>query len=304
VPPARPYWKGYLKLALVSCPIALYTAASSSERVAFRQINKKTGNRLRQQLVDEVTREPVESVDKGRGYEYSKGAYIPVEDEELDAIAVESNHTIEIDKFVPREQIDERYFDNPYYLLPNDQVGQEAFAVIREAMRGKGMVALGRVVLSKRERIIMLQPWGKGVMGATLRYGYEVRDQKDFFDDLLDVKIAPDMLKLAEHILTSKEADFDPSEFVDHYEEAVVEMLKKKQAGISVPKGEAVVPARNVVNLMDALKRSIAGEKMSAPKSRKRIQGQGEMLLPISGKKAKEATKSIARPAARQKKAG
>jgi DNA end-binding protein Ku len=161
VPPARPYWKGYLKLALVSCPIALYTAASSSERVAFRQINKKTGNRLRQQLVDEVTREPVEAEDKGRGYEYSKGAYIPVEDEELEAIAVESNHTIEIDSFVPREQIDERYFDSPFYLLPNDQVGQEAFAMIREAMRGKGMVALGRVVLSKRERIIMLQPFGK-----------------------------------------------------------------------------------------------------------------------------------------------
>ena len=119
MPPARPYWKGYLKLALVSCPIALYSAASSSERVAFRQINKKTGNRLRQQLVDEVTREPVESQDKGRGYEYSKNAYIQVEDEELDAIAVESNHTIEIDKFVPREQIDERYLDSPYYLLPN-----------------------------------------------------------------------------------------------------------------------------------------------------------------------------------------
>src|ERR1700726_1799356 len=149
MPPARPYWKGYLKLALVSCPIALYSAASSSERVAFRQINKKTGNRLRQQLVDEVTREPVEGEDKGRGYEYSKNAYIRVEDDELDAIAIESNHTIEIDKFVPREQIDERYLDTPYYIAPNDQVGQEAFAVIREAMRGKGMVALGRVVLAK-----------------------------------------------------------------------------------------------------------------------------------------------------------
>ena len=133
MPPARPYWKGYLKLALVSCPIALYSAASSSERVAFRQINKKTGNRLRQQLVDEVTREPVESHDKGRGYEYSKNAYIPVEDEELDAVALESNHTIEIDKFVPRNQIDERYLDSPYYLIPNDNIGQEAFAVIREA---------------------------------------------------------------------------------------------------------------------------------------------------------------------------
>src|SRR5580658_5761808 len=174
--PGRPYWKGYLKLALVSCPIALYTASTSTERVSFRQINKKTGNRLRQQLVDEVTREPVESFDKGRGYEYAKGAYIQVEDEELDAVAVESSQTIEIDSFVPREQIDERYLDSPYYLTPSEEVGQEAFAVIREAMRGKGMVALGRVVLSKRERVIMLQPWGKGLLGATLRYPYEVRD--------------------------------------------------------------------------------------------------------------------------------
>ena len=223
----------------------------------------------------------------------------------MDAIAVESNHTIEIDKFVPREQIDERYLDSPYYLLPDDQVGQEAFAVIREAMRGKKMVALGRVVLAKRERIIMLQPWGKGLMGSTLRYGYEVRDQKEFFDDLPDVKIAPDMLKLAQHILASKEADFDPSEFVDHYEDAVVEMLKKKQSGITVPKGQPAARSPNVVNLMDALKRSIAGGKKSSPKSKKRIQGQGEMLLPISGKKgSKEATKPVQRPTSRQRKTG
>jgi DNA end-binding protein Ku len=160
--PARPYWKGYLKLSLVSCPIALYTGTSSTERVSFRQINKKTGNRLRQQLIDEVTRDSVEGEDKGRGYEYSKNAYIPVDDDELDAIAIESNHTIEIDSFVPREQIDERYLDSPYYIMPNDQVGQEAFAVIREAMRGKGMAALGRVVLAKRERVIAL---GQGADG-------------------------------------------------------------------------------------------------------------------------------------------
>jgi len=195
------------------------------------------------------------------------------------------------------------YLDSPYYVLPNDQVGQEAFAVIREAMRGKKMVALGRVVLAKRERIIMLQPWGKGLMGATLRYGYEVRDQKEFFDDLPDVKIAPDMLKLAQHILASKEADFDPSEFVDHYEDAVVEMLKKKQAGIAVPKGQPAAQAPNVVNLMDALKRSIAGGKKSSPKSKKRIQGQSEMLLPISGKKGKEAARPVSRSSGRQRKA-
>jgi len=301
--PGRPYWKGYLKLALVSCPIALYTASSSSERVSFRQINKKTGNRLRQQLVDEVTREPVEGEDKGRGYEYSKGAYIEVDDDELDAVAVESNHTIEIDSFVPRSQIDERYLDSPYYIIPNDQVGQEAFAVIRDAMRGKGMVALARVVLAKRERVITLQPWDKGLMGTTLRYPYELRDSSEYFDDLPSVKVAPDMLKLAQHILETKEADFDPSQFVDHYEEAVVEMLKKKQAGMATPKGKASEPPRNVINLMDALKKSIAdkGARPQAKKGRKRIEGQREMLLPITGKKGKEAAKPDVRRATRRK---
>ena len=142
--PARAFWKGYLKLSLVSCPIALYTGTASTERVSFRQINKKTGNRLRQHLVDEVSREPVEGEDKGRGYEYDKNTYIPVDDDELDALAIESKHTIEIDSFVPRKQIDQRYLDTPYYITPDDRVGQEAFAVIREAMRGKGMVALDR----------------------------------------------------------------------------------------------------------------------------------------------------------------
>jgi DNA end-binding protein Ku len=149
--PPRPYWKGYLKLSLVSCPIALYTATSPGERVAFRQINKKTGNRLRQQLVDEETGEPIAPDDKGRGYEVDKGVYLRVEDEELDAIAIESSHTIDIDSFVPKSEIDERYIDSPYYLIPENKVALEAFAVIRDAMRDKNMVALGRVVLSKRE---------------------------------------------------------------------------------------------------------------------------------------------------------
>ena len=307
--PARPYWKGYLKLALVSCPIAVYTGTSSTERVSFRQINKKTGNRLRQQLVDEVTREAVESDDKGRGYEYAKGSYILVEDEELDAVEIESNQIIEIDSFVPREQIDERFLDSPYYILPNDKVGQDAFAVIRDAMRKKGMVALGRIVLAKRERVIMLQPWDSGVVGTTLRYPYEVRDTKEYFDEIPDVKVAPDMLKLAEHILETKEGDFDPSQFVDHYEEAVVEMLKKKQAGIPTPREDAAPRPQNVVNLMDALRRSVAEERRAAApakKGRKRIEGQREMLLPIPGKKGKEAaaSKPVARPGTRQKKAG
>ena len=290
--PARPYWKGYLKLSLVSCPICLYSGRSSTERVSFRQINKKTGNRLRQQLVDEITREVVEGEDKGRGYEFSKNTCIPVDDAELDALAVESTHTIDIDSFVPREQIDKRYLDSPYYVTPNGQVGQEAFAVIREAMRGKHLVALGRVVLSKRERVIMLEPWDKGLIATTLRYPYEIRDAKEYFADISDLTVEPEMLKLAEHILQSKATDFDPSRFVDHYEEAVVEMLKKKQAGIVVSRERAVPRPQNVLNIIDALRRSIAQEKAasaSPKKPRKRINGQGKMLLPIPGKKRREA---------------
>jgi DNA end-binding protein Ku len=260
----RPYWKGYLKLSLVACPVSVFTATTSSERVSFRQINKKTGNRLRQQLVDDETREVVETADKGRGYEVDKGVYIQVDDEEIDALQVESNHTIDIDSFVPRAQIDERYLDSTYYVAPNDQVGREAFAVIREAMRGKDMVALGRIVLVKRERVIALQPWVNGLLGTTLRYAYEVRNAGEYFDEIPSTKIPKDMLQLAEHILESKAGDFDPAAFVDHYEEAVVEMLKHKQAGAPVSKQKAAAPASNVVNLMDALKRSVAAEKGSA----------------------------------------
>jgi DNA end-binding protein Ku len=303
--PARAFWNGYLKLSLVSCPIALHTGTSSTERVSFRQINKKTGNRLRQQLVDEVTRQPVEGEDKGRGYEYAKNAYIPVDDDELDALAVESKHTIEIDAFVPREQIDQRYLDGPYYITPNDRVGQEAFAVIREAMRGGGMVALGRVVLAKRERVIMLEPWDKGLTATTLRYPYEIRDAKEYFDDIPDVELEPDMLKLAQQVLQSKATDFDPSQFVDRYEEAVVKMLKRKQAGMPVSREYAAPRLQNPANLVEALRRSIAQEK-AAPatlkKGRRRIERQAEMLLPIPRKEA--AAKPAEQPSARQKKAG
>jgi DNA end-binding protein Ku len=306
--PTRAFWKGYLKLSLVSCPVALFPGTSSTEKVSFRQINKKTGNRLRQQLIDEVTREIVEGDNKGRGYEYAKNAYIPVDDDELDAIAVDSTHTIEIDSFVPRQQIDQRYLDTPYYIRPDGPVGQEAFAVIREAMRGKGMVALGRVVLSKRERVIMLEAWDKGLVGTTLHYPYEIREATEYFDDIPDVKIAPDMLKLADHILKSKATDFDPSQFVDHYEEALLEMLKKKEVGIAVSRSRAAPPQQNVVNLMDTLRRSLAQEKAASvprKKARKRIDGQRELLLPIAGNKSKEpATRPAKRSSTSQKKAG
>ena len=302
----RPYWKGYLKLSLVSCPIALYPASSPSERVSFRQINKQTGNRLRQQLVDEVTREPVEGSDKGKGYEVAKGQYLMIEDEELESIQVPSTHTIEIDTFVPAAQIDKRYFDSPYYLIPNDSVGQQAFAVIRDAMKGKGMVALGRVVMAKRERVIALEAEGKGLLGMTLRYPYEVRDAAGYFDEIPEVDVPSDMLKLAEHILETKAGDFDPSQFDDHYEVALVEMLRQKQTGV-VPKAEPTArPSTNVVNLMDALKKSLAQEggsraaKPAPAKAKKRAAAKEEAMrnapqfkLPIAGGKKKEADAAV-----------
>jgi len=302
----RAYWKGYLKLSLVSCPIALSPATSSSERISFRQINKQTGNRLRQQLVDEVTREPVDAADKGKGYEVDKGIYIEVDDDELEAIEVESKHTIEIDRFVPAAQIDKRYYDSPYYIMPTDTVGQEAFAVIRDAMRGKSMVALGRIVLAKRERVIALEPYGKGLMGTTLRYAYEVRKPEEYFDGIQDIKVPNEMLKLAEHILDTKKGDFEPAEFEDHYETALVELLRKKQAGFKPPKQkEQAAAPRNVINLMDALRRSVEAERGAAPaqgkKGRKRAEGQREMLLPIEGGERAPQRAAAKKPGARRK---
>jgi DNA end-binding protein Ku len=197
-------------------------------------------------------------------YEVAKGQYLIVEDEELEAIERE-HPVIEIDSFVPRQQIDQRFFDTPYYVAPNEPVAQEAFAVIREAMRHTAMVALGRIVLAKRERVIALEPYGKGLLGTTLRYPYEVRDATDYFADLPELALAPDMLTLAAQILESKVADFDPKTFRDRYEEALLAHLKAKRAG-SVQEPKLPTP-RRVINLMQALRRSIAQDQKPAGKA-------------------------------------
>src|SRR5438093_5774291 len=228
--------------------------------VPLRQINKATGNRLRQQPIDEETREPVAPEHKGRGYEVAKGEYLMIEDAELEAIEIESSHTVEIDSFVPRSAIDQRFFDSPYYVMPSAPVGQEAFAVIREAMRGKGMVALGRLVLAKRERVIALEPYAKGLLGTTLRYPYEVRKAEDYFCDLPDLTIASDMRKLAEHILDSKAAEFDPATFRDRYEEALLAHLKAKQAGAGHERNPRFAAPRRGTNPWEGRRRSAPGE--------------------------------------------
>src|SRR2546423_7740800 len=255
----RAYWKGYLKLSLVSCPVALFPASSEREKISFNQINKKTGNRIRYRKVDAETEEEVGSSDIIKGYEVGKGQYIEIEPEELEAIAIESKRTIEIDEFVPKKEIDELYLNSPYYLVPDGEVGQQAFAVIREAIRKEGMVALGRVVFTSREHVIALEPRGKGLLGMTLRYPYEVRKEDEYFEDIPNEKIPKDMLELASHIVETKSGHFNPQKFEDHYEEALKELLKKKQAGEKIEAPKEREPAK-VISLMDALRRSVGAE--------------------------------------------
>lgn len=257
----RANWKGYLKLSLVSCAVELYPATTQKDRVAFHMLNRETGNRLKRQLIDPETEEVVESQDQVKGYAVGKREYIIVDDQELDDLAIESTHTIDIESFVPRAEIDDTYIDTPYYLTPNGKVAEEAFAVIRDAMREKDVVGIGRVVLYRRERIVMLEPRGKGLVAKTLRYAYEVRRDEEYFDDIGEVKIAPEMLDLATHIIDKKLASFDPTRFEDRYQDAVLELIKAKGGDkvVSLPKS-APAPS-NVISLIDALKKSVATEK-------------------------------------------
>jgi DNA end-binding protein Ku len=260
----RANWKGYLRLSLVSCPIALYPASSLSEKVSFNRLNRKTGNRLKQQNVDSETGEVVPREDIARGYEVAKGQYLIVEDQELDAVQIESTRTIDIDQFVPKSEIDERYIDSPYYIAPDGQVAQDAFAVIRDTIGKLNMVALGRVVLTRREHVIALEPKGRGLMGLTLRYPYEIRDEASYFEDIPELKLPKEMLDLATHIVNTKSGHFDPSLFQDRYENALIDLLKKKEAGETIEPSREVAAPR-VVNLMDALRASIDAEKKKAP---------------------------------------
>jgi len=292
----RANWKGFLRLSLVTCPVALYPATSDSEKISFNQINRNTGHRIKYLKVDADTGEEVSNDDIMKGYKVDTDTYIELSKDELENIALESTRTIDINEFVPKQDIDPRYLIRPYYLVPDGKVGHDAFAVIRETIRDMGMVAIGRVVLTSREHIVALEPLGNGLMGTLLRYPYEVRDEKEYFDEIQDVKVTKDMLELARHIVTSKAADFEPEKFEDHYEQALADLINAKRSGKAIsakprPKGE------NVVDLMDALKKSLASETATPAKGskpRKATAGQKEMLLPIAGKKP--AAKKAAKP--------
>jgi DNA end-binding protein Ku len=311
----RANWKGFLRLSLVTCPVALYPATSDTEKVSFNQINRKTGHRIKYSRVDADTGEEVASDDIIKGYKVDADTYVEVTKDELDEVALESTHTIEIDEFVPRSDIDNRYLIRPYYLVPDGKVGHDAFAVIRETVRTMNKVAIGRVVLTSREHIIALEPLGKGLMGTLLRYPYEVRGEKDYFDDIQDVKVTKDMLDLAKHIVEKKSAPFEPEKFEDHYETALVDLINRKRSGMLTGAKAAPKSSGNVINLMDALKRSLVDTKADteaedapvaktkAKKPKKRVEGQREMLLPIAGKKAKDEKKDEPRKAEEPKKA-
>ena len=327
MPASRPYWKGYLKLSFVSCPIALYPAVSAAERVSFRQVNRRTGHRLKHKLVDSVTGEAVDASDKARGYEIGEDEFLFVEDRDLakarserpppgsiplaeppqrespptapvrtselpeedrapggdedeeeeleeaeetlttSVLRPQNTRTIEIERFLPAGQIDGRYFEKPYYIVPREPVGQEAFAVIRDAMSGADVTGLARVVLSSRERPFLVEPMGNGLRGVTLRFAHEVRSDNDYFSDIPDIKLPAEMMKLAQHIIKTKSENFDPSMLEDHYRNALVRILREKQATRPAHPPPVRPSTENVVNLMDALRRSIAAEKRPAAKS-------------------------------------
>jgi len=335
----RAHWKGFLKLSLVSCPVALYPAIAAAERISFRQVNRQTGNRLRQQLVDAVTGDVVTSHDKARGYEVGENDFLLVENEELKAAQqearvrpfsavpvprersqptreppprpralakpaeddheeappivpapapprpiIENTRTIELDRFVRPDEIDAPYFNAPYFIVPRDAVGQEAFAVIRDAMADKKLVGLGRVVLASRERPILIEPMGSGLRGITLRYEHEVRAPTEYFADIPKMTLPDEMLDITRHILETKTENFDPAFLEDRYRSVMVEKLRAKQAERPV-RSVASAPSReNVVNLMDALKRSLAKERPTAP-----------ILKPIARRPASAAKRTPAK---------
>lgn len=335
MPASRAFWKGYLKLSFVSCPVALYPATSAAERVSFRQVNRRTGHRLRHKLVDSVTGEAVDSSNKARGYEVGENDFLLVEDRELERARSErlppgevelseppparaspptvpaalheqdaeendyddeeaeetiprpeNTRTIEIERFLQVGQIDARYFEKPYYVVPREEIGQESFAVIRDAMAREGVIGLARVVLSSRERPFLIEPMDAGLRGVTLRFSNEVRSPEHYFSEIPQMKLPAEMMKLAQHIIRTKSAEFDPSMLEDHYRTAVLRILRKKQA-----KRPAHTPAvkpshENVVNLMDALRRSIAAQPPAKP-SPKRGSAKGSARGPALARGAR-----------------
>ncbi|UDL87138.1 Ku protein [Mesorhizobium sp. PAMC28654] len=262
----RPAWKGYLKLSLVTCAVELTNVVTHTEKVSFRVLNRKTGNTVKRIYVDSETGKPLDDGDEIKGYE-DDGDFIHIEEDEIDAVQIESSHTMALDGFVDKASIQQIYLDTPYYVAPADKVSEEAFAVIRDAMAGKKMAGLARIVLYSRERPVVIEPLGKGMVLTTLRYDNTVRQPDTVFGDIKAVKTDQEMTDLAELIIDKKKATFDPSKFDDKYEDALLELIRAKKAGRKAPKAKAAPKPSNVVNLFDALKKSLSSDAGSAKAS-------------------------------------
>jgi DNA end-binding protein Ku len=256
----RPAWKGYLKLSLVTCGVELSNATTQSEKVSFRILNRATGNTVSRQYTDSVTGKPVDEKNEVKGFEIESDKYLLFEDAEIESVKIESSHTLSLESFVNKSDIQQIYLDTPYYLAPSDKVSEEAFAVIRDALFEKKMAGLARMVLYRKERPVVIEALGKGMLLTTLRYDNAVRQPDTVFDGIGKVKVDQEMIDLATHIIDKKKGRFDPSKFEDHYEEALLDMVKAKKAGKKPPIVSSASPPSNVVNLFDALKKSLASE--------------------------------------------
>jgi DNA end-binding protein Ku len=267
---ARPIWKGYLRLSLVNCSVALYPAVTEANKVHFHKLNRDTGNRLRMRMVDEETGEEIPRDQQVKGYEIRKGSSVQVEEEDLEKIALEGTHVMEIIKFVPREEIDPLYFDRPYFLAPNDDASQEAFAVLREAMRKKKIGALATVIMHERDHVLLLEPRDSGMLATVLRSPEEVREAKDVFRGTKKPKIGGELLDVAEMLIEKKMGKFQPSEFKDHYEGALKALIKAKKAGRKIKEIELPKEPTKPGSVLDALRQSL---KQSGPPPPRRVRG-------------------------------
>jgi DNA end-binding protein Ku len=266
---ARPFWKGYMKLSLVTCPVAMMSATSEEEKVRFHVLNRRTGNRIHSQYVDAETSKPVDEADEVKGYARGENDYVLLDDDELESIGLESARTIDIQSFVEAQSIDWIWYDTPYYLTPNDPIGEEAYCVIRDAMRSTEMIGVSRLVLNRRERAVILKPRDNGIVLWTLRFGDEVRDPGEYFSAIRDVKPDAELMRLIGDLIKSRKKAWSPDMVADPVQERLIDIIEAKKKGAKKPKAKPSAqpePPSNVINIMDALKRSVASAKK--PKGR------------------------------------
>ena len=296
----RPFWRGHLKLSLVSCPVALHSALTGRNDIHLNFINPETGNRIRNQVIDSETEEVIERDELVRGYEFAKDRYVTLSDEELSDLKIESSSTMEVEKFVPTDDIPAIYFDKVYYIVPDGDAGIEAFVVVRDAMEKAGMFAISRVVLARKERVIAMKPRGKGIIAYSLREAADIKPEKEYFEDIGSAKVDKDMLEIAMKLVHQKSGSFDPQEYEDRYERRMRDLIKAKLEGVELEPEETVEEPR-VVDLMEALKRSLDGGKSRAP----RKDGGSATVHKLKPKpKPKAAKKKATRKTAAKRKRG